>query len=130
MAEERQIPDWMQTLGEAMALTIQFQATTSIGWVYEHPDKNESGMHVITLYVEPVEIQEAGPNDGELVFPTVLGMDVLEAQKKLDEVDSVLFGSESHGQTMISFEGKYEGHPVAVHVCLQFASDDPEDETD
>jgi len=130
MAEESQIPDWVQTLCEVIARTIQFQATTSIGWVHDYPAVNGTRVHAITLYVEPVEIQEAGPNDGELVFPTVLAMDILEAQKKLDEVDSVIIGFEADGQIMISFEGKYNGHEVVVGVCLQSASDDPGDETD
>jgi len=124
MPEE--IPDWVPTLSEAIAHTIEFPATASVGWVYEPP--NDEGVHTIMLYPEPVEIQEAGPNDGELVAPQVNSIDILAAQKKLDEVTAVLVGFQLAGQTAISFEGTYQGHAVIVHLFLNSLHEGSEDE--
>ena len=118
----------MQTLSEAIAHTIDFPATTSVGWFYEPPDKNESGVHAITLYPEPVEIQEAGPKDGDLVFPKPNSVDILAAQKQFDEVDSVLIQFELEGLPAITLEGKYKGEAVLVFLYLQPVSNDQEDE--
>jgi hypothetical protein len=128
MAEERQIPDWVKALSEAMAHTIEFPATTTVGWYYEQPDENEWGIHTIFLYPEPVEIQEAGPKDGELVFPQANSVDILEAQKQLDDVISVIVEFDPEGQSTISFEGTYQGQAVMVLLYLEPFSDDQEDE--
>jgi hypothetical protein len=130
MAEEKQIPDWVTTLSEAIAHTIEFPDTTAVGWYYEPPDENEYGVHSILMYPEPLEIQEAGPNNGELVFPQANSVDILEAQKKLDEVTSVIVEFESEGQSSISFEGTYQGQAVIVHLYLRPFSDSKEDEID
>jgi len=128
MSEEKQIPDWVKTLSEALAHTINFPATNTVGWFYEPADENEWGVHTITLYPEPVEIQEAGPKDGELVFPKPNRVDILKAQKQFDEVDSVIVEFDPEGETTISFEGAYQGQAVIVLLYLQPVSDDQEDE--
>jgi len=122
----KEIPDWVPALSEAIAHTIEFSATASVGWLYEQPD--EEGVHTILLYPEPMEIQEAGPNDGELIEPQVNSIDILEAQKKLDEVTSVILGFDPEGRTAISFEGQYQGQAVNVHLFLGSLPDSTEDE--
>ena len=121
-----EIPDWVPALSAAIAQTLEFPATASVGWVYEPP--NAEGAHTLMLYPEPVEIQEAGPNDGELVEPQVNSIDILEAQKQLDEVTSVLVGFDPQGRTAISFEGQYQGQAVIVHLFLGSLPDSTEDE--
>ena len=121
-----EIPDWVPALSDAIARTLEFPATASVGWLYEEP--NEDGVHTIMLYPEPVEIQEAGPNDGELVEPQVQGIDILAAQKQLDEVTSVIVGFDPQKRTAISFGGQYQGQAVIVHLFLGSLPDPTEDD--
>jgi len=129
MTEENNAPEWVETLSEAIASTIEWQSPAYLEWYYSKADENGWGVDLIELYPALMEIEEAGPNDGEIVFPKVDSFDVLEAQKMLDEVDAVTFGLETDGQPSISLEGKYKGQELVVMVYFQPVPDD-EDETD
>jgi hypothetical protein len=130
MTEENNAPEWVETLSEAIAATIEWQAPAYLEWYYSKADENGWGVDLIELYPALMEIEEAGPKDGEIVFPRVNSFDVLEAQKMLDEVDAVTFGLEEDGQPSISLEGKYKGQEIVVMVYFQPLPDIDEDETD
>ena len=128
MADDKHIPDWIKTLSEAIAHTIEFEATAKVGWYYEPPEESAWGIHSIILYPEPDEIQEAGPRDGELEFPLANSVDILAAQKQLDVVTSVIVQFEPEGRPAISLEGIYQGQAVIVHLYLQPPPEEKEDE--
>jgi hypothetical protein len=130
MAADKKTPEWIEMLGTAIASTIEWKAPAYVEWYYSKADENGWGVDLIELYPALVEIEEAGPNDGEIVFAEVNSFDILEAQKKLDEVDSVMFGFETAGQPSISLEGKYKGQEIIVIIYFLPASDYEEDETD
>ena len=130
MAEDSKTPEWVEMLSEAIASTIEWQTPAYVEWYYSKASENGWGVNLIELYPAPVEIEEAGPNDGEIVFPEVNSFDILEAQKKLDELDSVMFEFETDGQPSISLEGKYKGQEIMIIIYFQPASDFEEDEMD
>jgi len=130
MTEDSKTPEWVEMLSTAIASTIEWEAPTYLEWYYSKSDENSWGVDLIELYPAPIEIEEAGPNDGEIVFAKLNNFDILEAQKKLDEVVSVTFGFEMDGEPNIAIEGKYKGHEVAVVIYFQPTSDFEEDETE
>src|SRR5215208_1515438 len=130
MAENDQTPEWAEALGEAIASTIEFQGPAYIEWYYSRADENGRGVDLLELYPALVEIQEAGPYDGELVFIKVNSFDILAAQKALDEVGAVMFAFENEDQPSISIEGKYKGQDVIVVIYFEPPFDEEEDETD
>lgn len=83
MAEDSKTPEWVETLSEAIASTIEWKAPAYVEWYYSKADESGWGVDLIDLYPAQVEIEEAGPNDGEIVFPVVNSFDILEAQKKV-----------------------------------------------
>lgn len=127
MTENDETPEWVENLGEAIASTIEFQGPAYIEWYYSKADENGWGVDLLELYPALVEIEEAGPYDGEIVFIKVNSVDILAAQKALDEVDTVTFGYETEDQTNISIEGKYKGQQVMVVIYFEPAFDDEAD---
>ena len=74
-----------------------------------------------------MEVQEAGPNDGEFVFGIVDRFDILAAQKIFEEVNALRFGIEDTGEPKITLEGKYKGREVVVIVGFEPDVDEDED---
>jgi len=130
MKENNHTPEWVEILGQAIAATIEFQGPAYIEWYYSKAEENGDGIDFLELYPALVEIEEAGPYDGELVFVKVNSFDVLAAQRTLDEVHGVTFAYETEDQPSISIEGIYKGQEVAVVVYFEPIFDDADDETD
>jgi len=130
MAENNHTPDWVETLGEAIVSTIEFQGPAYIEWYYSKADENGDRVDLLELYPALIEISEAGPYDGEMVFVKVNSVDILAAQKALDEVHEVTFAYETEDQPSISIEGMYKGQQVAVVIYFEPIFDDEDDETD
>lgn len=130
MTENNHTPEWVEALGEAIASTIEFQGPAYIEWHYSKADENGDGIDFLELYPALVEIEEAGPYDGELVFVKVNSFDVLAAQRALDEVHGVTFAYETEDQPSISIEGMYKGQAVAVVIYFEPIFDAEDDETD
>jgi hypothetical protein len=127
MSEDEKTPEWVATLGEAIVSTIEFQGPAYIEWYYSNAADNDWGVDLLELYPALVEIEEAGPYDGEIVFVKVNSVDILAAQKVLDEVHAVTFGYETDDQTNISIEGKYKGQEIVVVIYFEPAVDDEMD---
>src|SRR5215216_3392984 len=130
MLEDNETPEWVETLGEAIASTIEFQGPAYIEWYYSKADENGWGVDLLELNPALVEIEEAGPYDGEIVFVKVNSVDILAAQKALDEVDAVTLGYETEDQSNISIEGSYKGQKVIVMIYFEPAFDDEADESE
>jgi hypothetical protein len=128
MTENKETPEWVETLGEAIVSTIEFQGPAYIEWYYSKADENGQNVDLLELYPALVEIEEAGPYDGEIVFVKVNSVDILAAQKVLDEVHAVTFGYETEDQTNISIEGKYNGKDVVVVIYFEPSLDDEADD--
>lgn len=128
MTEHDESPGWVEKLGEAIASAIEFEGPAYIEWYYSKAAENGRGVDLIELYPALVEIQEAGPYDGEMVFIKVNSFDIFAAQKAFDEVDAVMFAYEAEDQPSISIEGRYKGQDVAVVVYFEPAFDDDETE--
>jgi len=129
MTKEYQMPEWAQTLSESLASTIEFKGPAYLRWQHSSPDENGWGVDLIELFPAIMEIEEAGPNDGEQVFGIVHGFDLLEAQKSLDKVDAMMFGFENDGQPSITIEGEYKGREVVILIYFE-PEPDEDDETD
>jgi hypothetical protein len=128
MTEEVPVPAWAWELAEAITDTIEFKAQASLDCQQLAPEENEWGVDLVELWPALMEIQEAGPNDGELVFGVVDRLDLLAAEKVFDEVDDVILGFENDGQPKITFEGTFKGRQVVVIVYFEPWFDDEEDE--
>ena len=124
MAENYETPEWVTSLSSAMASAIDWVTVGEVGWCYLRPDENELGMDVLNFYPSPVEIEEAGPRDGELAFPSVFRFDVWEAQKAFDEVSSVIVDAENDEQPTVTITGKYQGRDVMVFFFFRPCPDD------
>lgn len=129
MTEEYRVPEWAQTLSESLASTIEFKGPAYLRLQHSAPDENGWGVDLIELFPAIMEIEEAGPNDGEEVFGIVHSFDLLEAQKTLDKVDAMIFGFENDGQPSISIEGEYKGREVVVIIYFE-PEPDEENEID
>ena len=129
MAEEDLVPEWAQELAQAMADTIEFGALASLDCQQSGPEETEWGVDLVELWPALMEIQEAGPNDGEIVFGIVHRFDILAAQEVFDKVDTIQFGYALSGQPKITFEAWFKGRPVVVIVYFEpeFDEDDDED---
>ncbi len=127
--EEDQVPEWARELAEAVADTIEFKAQAFLDCQQLGPEENEYGVDLVELWPALMEIQEAGPNDGELVFGVVDRFDLQAVEKVFDNVDEFMFGFENDGQPKITIEGMYKGRPVMVVVYFEpwFDEDDEED---
>lgn len=127
MAEEDQVPQWARELADEIAATIEFMAQASIDCQLSAPEETEWGVDLVELWPAVMEIQEAGPNDGEMVFGIVQSFDLLAAQKIFEAVDAITFGFEDDGQPKITIEGKFKGRQVAVIVYFEPEFDEDED---
>jgi hypothetical protein len=126
MSEEYQMPKWAQTLCESLASTIEFKGPADLECWYSAPKETSWGVNLIELSPATMEIEEAGPNDGEEVFGIVHGFDLLAAQKVFDEMVALVFGFDNDGQPGITMEGKFKGHNVVVLINFQPTSDEEE----
>jgi hypothetical protein len=127
MAEEDQVPDWAWELAEALASTIEFKAQASLDCQHSAPADSAWGVDLVELWPAVMEIQEAGPNDGEIVFGIVHSFDLLAAQKIFDGVETALFGFDNDGRSKITMVGKYKGREVVVLVYFEPELDEEED---
>ena len=129
MTEEDLVPEWARELAEAVADTIEFKAQAFLDCQQLSPEENEYGVDLVELWPALMEIQEAGPNDGEIVFGIVHRFDILAAQEIFDKVDSIQFGYAFAGEPKITFEAWFKGRPVVVVVYFEpeFDEDDDED---
>jgi hypothetical protein len=127
MTEEDQMPEWAKTLCESLASTIEFKGPAYLRWRHSTPDETSWGIDLIELSPAIMEIEEAGPNDGEEVFGVVHSFDLLEAQKAFDDVGALTFGFDNDGQPEITIEGKYKGREVVVLINFQPVLDEEDD---
>jgi hypothetical protein len=129
MTEEDLVQEWARELAEAIANTIEFKAQAFLDCQQLAPEENEWGVDLVELWPALMEIQEAGPNDGELVFGIVDRFDLLAAEKVFDEVENVIFGFDNDGEPQITIEGMFKGRLVAVIVYFEpwFDEDNEED---
>jgi hypothetical protein len=127
MTEENQVPEWAVELAASLAATIEFKAPASLDCQQWGPEETEWGVDLVELWPAIMEIQEAGPNDGEIVFGVVDNFDILAAQKLFDEVSEATFGFENDGRPNISIEGKYKGREIVVLIYFEPEWDDEED---
>lgn len=130
MTEEGQVPDWVWKLAEEVASTIEFKAQASLDCLHFAAQDTDWGVDLVELWPTVMEIQEAGPNDGEIVFGIVDSFDLLAAQKIFDNLDAVTYGYEYDGRGKITFEGEFKGRMVVVVVYFEPELDDVEDEED
>ena len=122
--------EWAQTLTTLLADTIEFKGPAYMEWYYSPANDNAWGVDLIRLFPAIIEIEEAGPNDGEEIFGIVHHFDLLAAQKAFDKVDALVFSFDNDGQPEISIEGKYTGRDVVVLINFQPVPDDEDDFTE
>jgi hypothetical protein len=119
MTEENPVPAWAQELAVAVADTIEFKAQASLDCQQWSPEETDWGVDLVELWPAVMEIQEAGPNDGEMVFGIIDTFDLLAVQKVFDQVDDFTFGYENDGRSNITIEGKFKGRDVIVIVYFE-----------
>ena len=119
MAEVNPVPMWARELAVEIASTIEFKAQASLDCQQWSPEETEWGVDLVELWPAVMEIQEAGPNDGEIVFGIVDSFDLLAVQKIFDQVDDFTFGYENDGRGNITIEGKFKGRAVIVIVYFE-----------
>ncbi len=124
MAEYYDTPEWIEAFCTAMGSAIEWKIDGQVDCYYSRPDENELGMDVLDLFPMPIEIEEAGPKDGELAFPRVFCFDVLAAQKVFDEVSSVMVDAENDNQPVVTITGKYQGRDVMVFFFFRPCPDE------
>jgi len=127
MPEEKQIPEWVKELAEAIVSTIEFESPASMECQHWSAEESELGVDLVEFWPAVMEIEEAGPNDGEMVFGIVDRFDILAAQKIFDEVGEILFGFENDGRSMITIEGKFKARAIVVVVYFEPELVDDED---
>jgi len=130
MEEEDLVPEWARDLAQSIADAIEFKAQAFLDCQQMEPEESEWGVDLVELWPALMEIQEAGPNDGELVFGIVDRFDLLAAEKVFDEVHEIMFGFEDDGQPKITFEGTFKGRLVVVIVYFEPWFDDEDEEDD
>lgn len=128
MDEEDQVPVWARELAEAMAETIEFGALTFLDCEQSGPEETEWGVDLVEMWPALMEIQEVGPNDGELIYGIIQRFDVLAAQKIFDQVDSMVFGYAFTGQPEVKIEAWFGGRPVVVIVYFEPNLEDEDDD--
>lgn len=119
MAEENPVPMWARELAVEIASAIEFKAQASLDCQQWSPEETEWGVDLVELWPAVMEIQEAGPNDGEIVFGIVDSFDLLAAQKVFDQVEAFSFGYENDGRGNIMVEGTFKGRQVVVVVYFE-----------
>jgi hypothetical protein len=128
MTEEDLVPEWALELAQAMADIIEFGALASLDCEQSGPEETEWGVDLVELWPALMEIQEAGPNDGEIVFGIVHRFDILAAQGIFDHVEKIHFGFAFLGQPQITFEAWFKGRPVVVIVYFDPRFDEDDDD--
>ena len=128
MTEENKVPVWARELAEAIADTVEFKGQASIDCRQSGPEETEWGVDLVELWPAVMDIQEAGPNDGEFVFGIVDRFDILAAQKIFEEVNALRFEIEDTGEPKITLEGKYKGREVVIILYFEPDVDVDEDE--
>lgn len=126
MTEEDKVPEWTRELAQAIADTIEFKGQASLDCEQFAPQETDWGVDLVEMWPAVMEIQEAGPNDGELVYGLVDRFDILAAQKIFDEVSEVVFGFENDGQPKVTIEGTFKGREVVVVVYFEPELDEEE----
>ena len=127
MTEEDLVPKWARELAEEIASMIEFEAPAILDCQQSEPEETEWGVDLVELWPAVMEIQEAGPNDGEIVYGIVHSFDILAAQKIFDKVNSVKFGFEIANRPIVTIEGNFKGRPVVVIVYFEPEFEDDED---
>ena len=130
MTEEDQVPAWARELSESLADAIEFNGEAFLDCEQFGPEETEWGVDLVELWPAVMEIQEAGPNDGEIVFGIVDSFDLLAAQKVFDQVEAFSFGYENDGRGNIMFEGTYKGRQVVVVVYFEPELGEEEEDVD
>jgi hypothetical protein len=115
---DAQMPDWAQGLCEAISATVEFKGASAMVAHYAAPDENEWEAELIEIAPARMEIEEAGPNDGEQIYGIIHNLDLLTVQDQFDEVQALSFGFENDGQPIITVEGLYGGRDVVVLINL------------
>jgi len=127
MTEEDQVPAWARELSESLADAIEFNGEAFLDCEQFGPEETEWGVDLVELWPALMEIQEAGPNDGEIVFGIIDRFDLLVAQKIFDRLNAFTFGYENDGRGKITIEGLFKGREVVVIVYFEPELGDEED---
>jgi hypothetical protein len=128
MAEENQVPEWAKELAEAIADTIEFKTQASLDCRQSAAEETDWAVDLVELWPAVMEIQEAGPNDGELVYGIVDRFDILAAQKIFDEVNEVMLDFENGSEPKATIEGMFKGRQVVVIVYFEPGFEDEDEE--
>ncbi len=116
MNAENHMPEWVRTLFDTIASTIEFQGPASLEARYSSPDETNWGVDLLELAPALMELRALGPKNGEPVYGLIHNLDLLAAQQAFEEVDALSFGFENDGRPYFTFEGKVQGREIAVVI--------------
>jgi hypothetical protein len=119
MSVDNHMPDWAQSLFEAIASTIQFKGMAHLEGRYSAPDETAWGTHFLEMSPALIDLTEHGLAEGELAYGILHSFDLKAAGDGFDEVAALVFGIENDGRPCITMEGTIGGREVVVQIFTE-----------
>ena len=119
MSTQNCMPDWVQSLFETIASTIEFKGIAYMEGLYSEPDETAWGINLLEMAPSLIELSGTGSDDGEQVYSIIHNFDLLAAEDGFDEVEGLAFGIENNGCPCITIEGKVGGREVVVLIYAE-----------
>lgn len=111
---DNEFPEWIDDLARKIAETIEMIAPLEMR--YSPAGENELGVELIEIAPGLMEIDQAGPYDGEEVTDRIHHFDLLAAQAAFDEIRAVYYSDDAEEGYNLSLEGVVAGNEVIVLV--------------
>jgi len=126
MNTQNPMPDWVQSLFEFLASTIEFKAIACMQGRYSEPDETAWGIHLLEMAPSLMQLSETGSEEEEKVYGLIHNLDLLAAEDGFDEVEALAFGIDNNACPCITIEGMVGGREVVVLIYSDpFEEDEP-----
>jgi hypothetical protein len=118
MTADSDMPDWVRSLFETLAATIELEGMAYVEGRHSSPEETDWGIDLLEIAPALMKIAAVSPHATERVFGSNRDFDVLAAQEALDEVTAMSLGIDDDEVPCLTIEGTVNGREIVVLVRM------------
>jgi hypothetical protein len=118
MRVDSDMPDWVQSLFETLAATIELEGMTYVEGRYSSPEETDWGIDLLEIAPALMEIAAVSSHATERVFGSIRDFDLLAAQDVFNEVTAMSLGIDDNETPCLTIEGMVSKREIVVLVRM------------
>ena len=114
-----QMPDWVQSLFEAIGSTIEFKGLANLEARFSAADETAWGTDLLEIRPAVVDLADHGLIAGEVAYGIIHAFDLKAVVEMFDGIAAFSFGIENDGCPCFTIEGQVKDHDIIVLIYIE-----------